>query len=124
MHIYWISTNLTKKWKNRKQVKATLADAEKDGVIVPTTLEEYCVQASTSRNEEHDDCILGKFLCPENKALNLYVVCFFFSESTSFETKQKISDDLDDLDPYDIDEYDEEDNSQCNSNTDSGNEET
>jgi hypothetical protein len=31
---------------------------------------------------------------------------------------------LDDLDPYDIDDYDEQDDSQCNSNTDSGNEET
>ncbi len=41
-------------------MKATLADAEKDGVRVPTTLEEYCVQASTSRNEENDDCILGR----------------------------------------------------------------
>lgn len=90
---YIDSKTADKEYENiiKKQVKATLADAEKDGVIVPTTLEEYCVQASTSRNEENDDCIL---------------------------------DDLDDLDPYDIDEYDEDDNSQCNSNTDSGNEET
>jgi ubiquitin-conjugating enzyme E2 R len=75
----------------KKQVKATLSDAEKDGVRVPITLEEYCVRASTSRNDADDDCIL---------------------------------DDLDDLDPYDIDEYDEDNDSQCNSITDSGNEET
>lgn len=35
-----------------------MSEAEKDGVTVPTTLEEYCVRASTSRNEENDDCIL------------------------------------------------------------------
>jgi len=40
-----------------------VADAENDGVKVPVTLEEYCVQASTSRNEQDDDCILGNPPC-------------------------------------------------------------
>ena len=45
--------------KFRKQVLATRADAEKDGVIVPQTLEEYCVKASSSKdNESNEDCIL------------------------------------------------------------------
>ena len=44
---------------NRKQVLATRADAEKDGVIVPLTLEEYCIKASSSKdNESNEDCIL------------------------------------------------------------------
>ena len=30
---------------NRKQVWATRADAEKDNVVVPTTLQEYCVSS-------------------------------------------------------------------------------
>ena len=46
--------------KNRKQVLATHADAEKDGVVVPQTLEEYCIKQSTSKesNEQNEDCIL------------------------------------------------------------------
>jgi len=28
----------------RKQVEASRAEAEKDGVVVPTTLEEYCIK--------------------------------------------------------------------------------
>lgn len=34
--------------------------AEKDGVIVPQTLEEYCVKASTSGDSDpnNEDCIL------------------------------------------------------------------
>jgi ubiquitin-conjugating enzyme E2 R len=43
----------------KKQVLATRADAEKDGVIVPQTLEEYCIKASSSKdNESNEDCIL------------------------------------------------------------------
>ena len=45
--------------KSRKQVLATRADAEKDGVTVPQTLEEYCIKASSSKdNESNEDCIL------------------------------------------------------------------
>lgn len=43
----------------KKQVLATRADAEKDGVTVPQTLEEYCIKASSSKdNESNEDCIL------------------------------------------------------------------
>lgn len=57
---YVDSKGADKEYENiiKKQVRATLSEAEKDGVTVPTTLEEYCVRASTSRNEENDDCIL------------------------------------------------------------------
>ncbi len=89
-----------------------MADAENDGVKVPVTLEEYCVQASTSRNEQDDDCILG------NQAQLVVLLCALSNPPAL------LVDDLDDLDPYDIDDYDEQDDSQCNSNTDSGNEET
>ena len=34
---------------NRKQVQASRQDAEKDGVVVPTTMEEYCMKAKPLR---------------------------------------------------------------------------
>lgn len=37
----------------RKQVEASRLDAEKDGVIVPETLEEYCIKTAPKPN---DDC--------------------------------------------------------------------
>ena len=48
--------------KNRKQVLATRADAEKDGVIVPQTLEEYCIKTSSCSkdNDHNEDCILDE----------------------------------------------------------------
>merc|ERR1712113_536566 len=33
----------------RKQVQASRGDAEKDGVVVPTTMEEYCMKAKPMR---------------------------------------------------------------------------
>ncbi|CAI9734117.1 Hypothetical predicted protein [Octopus vulgaris] len=39
----------------RKQVQATIADAEKDGVTVPTTLQEYCVSGRPKQTESHTD---------------------------------------------------------------------
>ena len=33
----------------RKQVQASRTDAEKDGVVVPTTMEEYCMKAKPLR---------------------------------------------------------------------------
>ena len=33
----------------RKQVQASRGDAEKDGVVVPTTMEEYCMKAKPLR---------------------------------------------------------------------------
>ena len=39
----------------RKQVQATIADAERDGVIVPTTLQEYCVSGRPKTTESHTD---------------------------------------------------------------------
>lgn len=89
----------------RKQVLATRADAEKDGVVVPQTLEEYCIKTSSSaaaassayHSDHNDDCIL---------------------------------DDLDDLDPYDHNDDDDDDDQDdggsdyAQSNTDSGNEES
>ncbi len=41
----------------RKQVEATRAEAEKDGVTVPTTLEEYCLKSGPRRSEEMADSI-------------------------------------------------------------------
>ncbi len=38
---------------------ATLADAEKDGVQVPTTLEEYCVK-TVPKDDQNEDCILDE----------------------------------------------------------------
>jgi ubiquitin-conjugating enzyme E2 R len=40
-------------------VTATLADAEKDGVQVPTTLEEYCVK-TVQKDDQNEDCILDE----------------------------------------------------------------
>ena len=39
---------------------ATRADAEKDGVIVPQTLEEYCVKSTSGKenDQNNEDCIL------------------------------------------------------------------
>ena len=42
---------------NRKQVASTHADAKKDGVTVPETLEDYCIKLNES-NEPNEDCIL------------------------------------------------------------------
>ena len=43
----------------KKQVLATRAEAEKDGVIVPQTLEEYCIKnGSLKECDQNDDCIL------------------------------------------------------------------
>jgi ubiquitin-conjugating enzyme E2 R len=38
---------------------ATLADAEKDDVKVPTTLEEYCVK-TVPKDDINEDCILDE----------------------------------------------------------------
>lgn len=38
----------------RRQVAASRAEAEKDNIVVPTTLEEYCVQHKTKTNEVED----------------------------------------------------------------------
>jgi len=100
---YVDSKGSDKEYENiiRKQVLATRADADKDGVVVPQTLEEYCIKTSSAatsssyQNDQNDDCIL---------------------------------DDLDDLDPYDNndDEYEGGGDSDYGhqSNTDSGNEES
>jgi ubiquitin-conjugating enzyme E2 R len=78
----------------KKQVVATFADAEKDGVIVPQTLEQYCIKASTSKDsEQNEDCIFDEFDC--------------------FDPYDNNNDD----DDEDNSDYDD-------SNTDSGNEET
>lgn len=39
----------------RRQVTASKTEAEKDDVIVPTTLEEYCIQHKTKQNNDFDD---------------------------------------------------------------------
>jgi len=55
---YIESKGADKEYENiiRKQVTATRPDAEKDGVIVPITLEDYCVK-SVPKEETHEDCI-------------------------------------------------------------------
>lgn len=76
---YVESKGADKEYENiiRKQVLATRSDAEKDGVIVPQTLEEYCIKTTSAscsyNNDLNDDCI----------------------------------DDLEDLDPYDNNDDDE-----------------
>jgi len=39
----------------RRQVHASRIEAEKDNVIVPTTLEEYCIKHKTKQNNDFDD---------------------------------------------------------------------
>ncbi|XP_028915878.1 ubiquitin-conjugating enzyme E2 R2 isoform X2 [Ornithorhynchus anatinus] len=41
----------------RKQVLATKAEAEKDGVKVPTTLAEYCIQTKVPSNDNSSDLL-------------------------------------------------------------------
>ena len=100
---YVDSKGSDKEYENiiRKQVLSTRADADKDGVVVPQTLEEYCIKTSSAatsssyQNDQNDDCIL---------------------------------DDLEDLDPYDNNDDECEGGGDSDyghqSNTDSGNEES
>ena len=49
---YWtinVSTHIC-----RKQVAQTASDAEKDGVVVPRTLEEYCIKPKSRESEDSD----------------------------------------------------------------------
>ena len=41
----------------RKQVSATNAEAEKDGVKVPTTLAEYCIKTKVPSNDNSSDLL-------------------------------------------------------------------
>ena len=41
----------------RKQVSATKAEAEKDGVKVPTTLAEYCIKTKVPSNDNSSDLL-------------------------------------------------------------------
>lgn len=41
----------------RKQVLATKAEAEKDGVKVPTTLAEYCIKTKVPSNDNSSDLL-------------------------------------------------------------------
>lgn len=102
---YVESKGADKEYENiiKKQVIATRVDAEKDNVLVPQTLEEYCIKASTSKASKNNgsdyDCIM---------------------------------DDLDDMDPFDCNDcsnnldfyYDEQEDDEQDpvSQTDSGNE--
>lgn len=65
----------------RRQVAASRAEAEKDNVIVPTTLEEYCIQHKSKTNDVEDD---------------------FYDDDIGF--------DMDNDDDYDEEEDDEADN--------------
>lgn len=42
---------------HRKQVLATKAEAEKDGVKVPTTLAEYCIKTKVPSNDNSSDLL-------------------------------------------------------------------
>ena len=98
-------------------MSATKLDAEKDGVIVPQTLLEYCVKASTSssRDAENDDCILDDL-----------------DDLDPYEHNDDDDDDEDDEQEEEEEEEEEDNNNKknnnsqfnANSNTDSGNEET
>ena len=37
---------------DRKQVQSTKIEAEKDGVVVPTTIDQYCVSTSAAKPSE------------------------------------------------------------------------
>lgn len=41
----------------RKQVQATKAEAEKDGVKVPTTLAEYCIKTKVPSSDNSSDLL-------------------------------------------------------------------
>lgn len=47
---YWLLLNNLSRcfFLNRKQVLATQEDAAKDGVVVPKTLQEYCLKSNSS----------------------------------------------------------------------------
>lgn len=51
MNVYWYSIACS----CRKQVLQTNADAEKDGVVVPRTLEEYCIKPKPQLDLTIDD---------------------------------------------------------------------
>merc|ERR1712142_651329 len=57
------SKGVDKEYENivRKQVLATKADAEKDGVVVPTTLEEYCIKAKPALQKDSEDIDFDDF---------------------------------------------------------------
>jgi len=57
------SKGADKEYENivRKQVLATKADAEKDGVTVPTTLEEYCIKAKPKLQTDSEDIDFDDF---------------------------------------------------------------
>lgn len=48
---------LTPAHPHRKQVLATKAEAERDGVHVPTTLAEYCVQTKVPSHDSSSDLL-------------------------------------------------------------------
>lgn len=57
MYRKWIETRgRDKEYENiiRRQVAASRAEAEKDNVVVPTTLEEYCIQHKSKSNMVED----------------------------------------------------------------------
>lgn len=57
------SKGADKEYENivRKQVLGTKADAEKDGVVVPTTLEEYCIKAKPALQKDSEDIDFDDF---------------------------------------------------------------
>lgn len=51
----WCSHKLPSFIHYRKQVTTTFADAEADGVVVPKTLEEYCIKAKPNSTANSSD---------------------------------------------------------------------
>lgn len=49
----------------RKQVLSTKADAERDGIKVPTTLAEYCIQTKVPSHDNSSD-LLYDDLCDDD----------------------------------------------------------
>ena len=45
----------------RKQVAASKLEAEKDNVVVPTTLEEYCIKHKHKPTDDADEPDMGDF---------------------------------------------------------------
>lgn len=84
----------------RKQVIASKADAEKDGVVVPTTMEEYCLKPKPPPSVQ-DNIDIDDFYDDED--------CFI---------------DDDDDDDLDDDDMDDDDDQEAGDKADSGNEES
>lgn len=57
MYIFFRNITTTLAPLHRKQVLSTKAEAERDGVKVPTTLAEYCIQTKVPSHDSSSDLL-------------------------------------------------------------------